>query len=80
MKFLRLAHELTARANKITSYFPKKSAKHDKTIRNMSLLYKEISLMRFLGEDELLIVKYLRFHGGDYEQCRLLGCYAVWLL
>jgi hypothetical protein len=20
------------------------------------------------------------FHGGDYEECRLLGCYAVWLL
>jgi hypothetical protein len=22
----------------------------------------------------------LRFHGGDYEEWRLLGCYAVWLL
>jgi hypothetical protein len=20
------------------------------------------------------------FHGGDYEEWRLLGCYAVWLL
>jgi hypothetical protein len=20
------------------------------------------------------------YHGGDYEECRLLGCYAVWLL
>jgi hypothetical protein len=20
------------------------------------------------------------FHGGDYEECSLLGCYAVWLL
>jgi hypothetical protein len=20
------------------------------------------------------------FHGSDYEECRLLGCYAVWLL
>jgi hypothetical protein len=20
------------------------------------------------------------FHGGDYEECCLLGCYAVWLL
>jgi hypothetical protein len=19
-------------------------------------------------------------HGGDYDECRLLGCYAVWLL
>jgi hypothetical protein len=19
------------------------------------------------------------FQGGDYEECRLLGCYAVWL-
>jgi hypothetical protein len=22
----------------------------------------------------------LRFHGSDYEECCLLGCYAVWLL
>jgi hypothetical protein len=26
------------------------------------------------------ISKILGFHGGDYEECRLLGCYAVWLL
>jgi protein tyrosine phosphatase len=24
--------------------------------------------------------KILGFHGGDYEECRFLGCYAVWLL
>jgi hypothetical protein len=24
--------------------------------------------------------KLLRFHGGYYEECRLLGCDAVWLL
>jgi hypothetical protein len=24
--------------------------------------------------------KILDFHGGDYEELRLLGCYAVWLL
>jgi hypothetical protein len=25
-------------------------------------------------------MKDLRFHGGGYEERRLLGCYAVWLL
>jgi hypothetical protein len=25
-------------------------------------------------------VKFGCFHGGDYEECRLLGCDAVWLL
>jgi hypothetical protein len=24
--------------------------------------------------------KILGFRGGGYEECRLLGCYAVWLL
>jgi hypothetical protein len=33
----------------------------------------------------LLFAQYVKckiwgFHGGDYEQLRLLGCYAVWLL
>jgi hypothetical protein len=26
------------------------------------------------------LVKIWGFHGGAYEECRLLGCYAVWLL
>jgi hypothetical protein len=25
-------------------------------------------------------MRYFRFHGGDYEECRFLRCYAVWLL
>jgi hypothetical protein len=28
----------------------------------------------------LMLCKISGFHGGDYEECRLLGCYAVWLL
>jgi hypothetical protein len=24
--------------------------------------------------------KMLGFHDGDYDECRRLGCYAVWLL
>jgi hypothetical protein len=24
-------------------------------------------------------IRILDFHGGDYEECRLLGCNAVWL-
>jgi hypothetical protein len=28
----------------------------------------------------LMICKILGIHGGDYEECRLLGCDTVWLL
>jgi hypothetical protein len=28
----------------------------------------------------IIICKNLGFHGGDYEERCLLGCYAVWLL
>jgi hypothetical protein len=28
----------------------------------------------------LMLCKILDYHGGGYEECRLLGCYAVWLL
>jgi hypothetical protein len=27
-----------------------------------------------------MLCKILYFHGGDYEECRLVGCHAVWLL
>jgi hypothetical protein len=26
-----------------------------------------------------MLCKISGFHGGDYEECRLLGCYDVWL-
>jgi hypothetical protein len=29
---------------------------------------------------QLMLCKILSIHGGDYEECRLLGCYAEWLL
>jgi hypothetical protein len=32
------------------------------------------------GVAKLLFCKILGFHGGDYEEWCLLGCYAVWLL
>jgi hypothetical protein len=28
----------------------------------------------------LMLWKIRGFHGGDYEERRLLGCYVVWLL
>jgi hypothetical protein len=31
-------------------------------------------------ESENLFCKISGFHGGDYEELRLLGCYAVWFL
>jgi hypothetical protein len=33
-----------------------------------------------LFRDIMVTCKILGFHGGDYEECCLLGCYAVWLL
>jgi hypothetical protein len=30
--------------------------------------------------NQLMLCKIRGFHGGDYEEFRLLGCYAVWLL
>jgi hypothetical protein len=35
---------------------------------------------RCLGLNWFPFVRFEVFHGGDYEECRLLGCYAVWLL
>jgi hypothetical protein len=29
---------------------------------------------------KLRICKISGFHGSDYEECSLLGCYAIWLL
>jgi hypothetical protein len=30
--------------------------------------------------EQQALCKIWGFHGGDYEECCLLGCYAVWLL
>jgi hypothetical protein len=35
---------------------------------------------RFVGEAHIIVCKTWGFHGGDYEEWCLLGCYAVWLL
>jgi hypothetical protein len=32
------------------------------------------------GPSRLILCKIFGFHGGEYEECGLLGCYAVWLL
>jgi hypothetical protein len=39
-----------------------------------------VSDMKTDIENVLILSKIWGFHGGDYEECRLLGCYAVWLL
>jgi hypothetical protein len=33
-----------------------------------------------IRKKEYWLCKIWGFHGGDYEECRLLGCYAVWVL
>jgi hypothetical protein len=42
-------------------------------------LAKSIQFQRYESKSEL-ICKIRGFHGGDYEEWCLLGCYAVWLL
>jgi hypothetical protein len=37
-------------------------------------------LLLLLKEIKYKLCKILGFHGGDYEEWCLLGCYAVWLL
>jgi hypothetical protein len=37
-------------------------------------------LLSTLFSNTLSICKLWGFHGGDYEECRLIGCYALWLL
>jgi hypothetical protein len=33
-----------------------------------------------LVSNKYIIYKTLDFHGGDYEECRILGCDEEWLL
>jgi hypothetical protein len=37
-------------------------------------------LLLYIVSNQMQFCKISGFHGGDYEECRLLGCYAVWLL
>jgi hypothetical protein len=32
------------------------------------------------GRTDVSLWKIWVFHGGEYEECRLLGCYAVWIV
>jgi hypothetical protein len=37
-------------------------------------------VLRHVWQTAYILWKVLGFHGGGYEECRLLGCCAVWLL
>jgi hypothetical protein len=39
-----------------------------------------VVLLNIWAYKNYYISKIWGFHRGDYEECRLLGCYAVWLL
>jgi hypothetical protein len=39
-----------------------------------------MKITRTQGQSDIDICKIWGFHGGDYEEWCLLGCYAVWLL
>jgi hypothetical protein len=40
----------------------------------------QIQLAELLSGTNVSKCKILGFHGGDYEEWCLLGCYAMWLL
>jgi hypothetical protein len=42
--------------------------------------FMRISLIVYVFEPKYVLCMIWDFHGGDYEECRLLGCYAVRLL
>jgi hypothetical protein len=42
--------------------------------------FKKICYFIVDTEFNLFLCKVWGFNGGDYEEWRLLGCYAVWLL
>jgi hypothetical protein len=56
----------------------------DQTVSHLKR--QKTMLLSFLHSYSVRPVKNLQpckvwgFHGGDYEECRLLGCYALWLL
>jgi hypothetical protein len=44
----------------------------------MNFIKVRFKLLMFLNI-LIILFKILGFHGADYEECRLLGCYAMWL-
>jgi hypothetical protein len=40
----------------------------------------ELKMFDFVVVTNHRVYKIWGFHGNDYEECRLLKCYAVWLL
>jgi hypothetical protein len=49
-------------------------------IKPQFVLHRRHSTSPTTELSQLMLYKIWRFHGGDYEEWRLLGCYAVWLL
>jgi hypothetical protein len=49
----------------------------EENIKQFFIISWKISFL-FFGS--LILFKIWGFHGGDYEEWCLLGCYAVWLL
>jgi hypothetical protein len=49
-------------------------------IKTQFVLHREHITSPLQSPARLKLCKIWCFHGGDYEECRLLACYAVWLL
>jgi hypothetical protein len=57
----------------------------DFDVQNISLVYNMTPFITVIIDLSLRVTtlqlcRIWGFHGGDYEECRLLGCYAVWPL
>jgi alpha-N-acetylglucosamine transferase len=49
-------------------------------IKNLLHTSQETQYVSAIEPSQLMLCKVLCFHGGEYEECCLLGCDAVWLL
>jgi hypothetical protein len=42
--------------------------------------HKVKNYLPYIVIDSIEMCKILGFHGSDYEECHLLGCYTLWVL
>jgi hypothetical protein len=55
---------------------PEHGILHITAVKISNLAWKQMELPKSYD----FCVRFEVFHGGDYEECRVLGCDALWLL
>jgi hypothetical protein len=68
----------------ITELFCQSMIRHEECrllgYKNPLLTSQETHYISTTEASQLMLCKISGFHGSDYEECRPLGCYAMWLL